>query len=301
MSVIVISGAGSGIGALSARSLARAGHTVYAGLRDIGGRNAGRVQRLRADAEESALDLRPLELDVLSQESTDRAIALVLTEQDRIDVVMHNAGHMTLGPAEAFTAEEVMSVFDTNVLGSQRLNRSALPVLRGQHSGLVLWVSSSSVKGGTPPFLGPYFAAKAAMDSIAVSYAAELLRWGVETSILVPGAFPSGTDHFASATGPADSQRIAAYDTLYSGMSEQVGATLAAETPEWADVQLVADAVVAIVNAPSGSRPFRVHVDPLDDGSEAVSAVADDNHRQFLERIHLSDLNVPTAEPAASL
>ena len=68
--------------------------------------------------------------------------------------------------------------------------------------GLLVWVSSSSSAGGTPPYLSPYFAAKAAMDALAVQYARELSRWGIETSIIVPGAFTSGTNHFAHSGKP---------------------------------------------------------------------------------------------------
>jgi NAD(P)-dependent dehydrogenase (short-subunit alcohol dehydrogenase family) len=78
-----------------------------------------------------------------------------------------------------------------------------------QAKGLVVWVSSSSTRGGTPPYLAPYFAAKAAMDSLAVSYASELARWGIETSIIVPGAFTSGTNHFKNAGSPNDKARAA--------------------------------------------------------------------------------------------
>jgi NAD(P)-dependent dehydrogenase (short-subunit alcohol dehydrogenase family) len=81
------------------------------------------------------------------------------------------------------------------VLSTQRVNRAALPQLRKQRNGLVVWISSSSAAGGTPPYLAPYFAAKAGMDALAVIYARELSRWGIETSIIVPGAFTGGTNH----------------------------------------------------------------------------------------------------------
>lgn len=105
-------------------------------------------------------------------------------------------GTCPLAPPNAFTPEQFAQLYDINVLSTQRVNRAALPQLRKQGRGLVLWVSSSSARGGTPPYLAPYFAAKAAMDSLAVSYASELTRWGVETSIIVPGAFTKGTNHF---------------------------------------------------------------------------------------------------------
>lgn len=172
--VIVITGASSGFGALTARALADAGHTVYASMRETKGRNATRVEDVEKYAQEHNIDIRAIELDVSSQESVNAAIGTIITESDRLDVVIHNAGHMVFGPAEAFTPEQLVEVYDVNVLSTQRVNRAALPQLRKQKNGLVVWVSSSSVTGGTPPYLGPYFAAKAAMDSIAISYAREL-------------------------------------------------------------------------------------------------------------------------------
>jgi NAD(P)-dependent dehydrogenase (short-subunit alcohol dehydrogenase family) len=107
--------------------------------------------------------------------------------------------------------EQLAELYDVNVLSTQRVNRAALPQLRKQRNGLVVWVSSSSCAGGTPPYLAPYFAAKAGMDALAVVYARELTRWGIETSIIVPGAFTGGTNHFAPAGSPADKARVAEY------------------------------------------------------------------------------------------
>lgn len=291
--VIVITGAGSGFGALSARALARAGHTVYAAMRDITGRNADRVAEAAAYAAEHQVDLRTVELDVLSQESADAAVATILAEAGTLDVVVHNAGHMVTGPTEAFTPEELAAVYDTNVLGTQRVNRAALPHLRAQGHGLVLWVGSTSTKGGTPPYLAPYFAAKAAMDALAVSYAAELARFDIETTIVVPGSFTSGTNHFATGGHPSEQTVIPAYEERYAGLMDQVSQRLAALAPADADVSQVADAIVEVVGTPHGERPFRVHIDPANDGSEEVSVVADRIRAEFLKRIGLADLLAP--------
>jgi hypothetical protein len=128
------------------------------------------------------------------------------------------------------------------------------------------------------------------MDSLAVSYAGELARWGVETSIVVPGSFTSGTNHFAHAGHPADSEVEAAYETKYAGLMDQVGAKLAALAPADADASQVSDEIARIVALPRGERPFRVHIDPANDGSEAVSEVADRIRRDFLTRVDLADL-----------
>src|SRR6202048_4307481 len=182
----------SGFGALAARALAQAGHTIYATMRETTGRNAPKVAEVERYAAEHGVDLRTVELDVASSESVGAGIAKIIGDTGRLDVVIHNAGHMSFGPAEAFMPEQFAELFDVNVLSTQRVNRPALPHLRKQGRGLVIWVSSSTARGGTPPYLSPYFTAKAAMDSLAVSYAAELARWAIETAIIVPEAFHQG-------------------------------------------------------------------------------------------------------------
>lgn len=292
--VIVITGASSGFGLMSARALAHAGHTVYAGMRETTGRNAARVNDMQQYAKEHGVDLRAVEMDVASQPSVDAAIAQIVGEQKRLDVVIHNAGHMSYGPAEAFTPEQFAQLYDTNVLSTQRVNRAALPQLRKQGRGLVVWVSSSSVRGGTPPYLAPYFAAKAGMDSLAVSYAGELARWGIETSIVVPGAFTKGTNHFAHAGAPADEAVAKIYaDGPTGDFSEVAFKGLASLEPADADPEAVAQAIVEVVDKPFGKRPFRVHIDPSEDGAEIVNGVADRVRAELLRRIGLEDILHP--------
>ncbi|CAA0109519.1 Uncharacterised protein [Starkeya nomas] len=296
--IVLITGASSGFGRLTAEALARDGHTVYASMRDIAGRNAGTPEAFARLAGESGADLRAVELDVQSQPSVDAAVARVIAETGRIDVLVHNAGHMAFGPAEAFTPEQYAQLYDSNVLGTQRVNRAVLPHLRARRRGLLVWVSSSSSAGGTPPYLAPYFAAKAAMDAIAVQYARELSRWGIETSIIVPGAFTSGTRHFAHAGTPADEAVAGEYEAgPYAGFGAQVQKAFAEIVPPDADVSAVAEAIVRVVDAPFGQRPFRVHIDPAQDGADVGFAVLDRLRAEMLRRVGLSDLLTP-AMPA---
>jgi NAD(P)-dependent dehydrogenase (short-subunit alcohol dehydrogenase family) len=291
---ILITGASSGFGRMSAEALARAGHRVYASMRDTRGRNASQVERIAAFSKEHGVDLRSLELDVQSQVSVDAAIAQIIADAGRIDVLIHNAGHMASGPAEAFTAEQFAELYDVNVLSAQRVNRAALPHLRRQKQGLLVWVSSSSSAGGTPPYLAPYFAAKAAMDAMAVQYARELSRWGIETSIIVPGAFTGGTNHFAHAGRPADTAREAEYDAgPYAGFPAQLQQAFGAIIPPDADASAVATAIVGVVDAPFGKRPFRVHIDPSQDGADVGFSVLDRLRAEMLRRVGLSDLLEP--------
>jgi len=296
--VIVITGASSGFGALAARALAHAGHTVYASMRETTSRNAPQVEEVNKYAAEHGVDLRAVELDVASEASAAAGIQQILADCGRLDVVVHNAGHMSFGPAEAFTPEQFAQLYDINVLSTQRVNRAALPYLRKQGRGLVVWVSSSSTRGGTPPYLSPYFAAKAAMDSLAVSYASELARWGIETSIIVPGAFTKGTNHFAHSGSPADKDRAAEYDNgPYAGVQDQALKGLAALEPADADAKSVADAIVKVIDMPFGKRPFRIHIDPSEDGAEIVNGVADRVRAEMFRRIGLEDLLHPRVNP----
>ena len=296
--VILITGASSGFGALTARALAGAGHTVYASMLDPSGRNAKQVKELEQFAKDRALNLCAVELDVTSEKSANKAVESILKDQGRLDVIVHNAGHMAYGPAEAFTTEQFSELYDINVLGTQRVNRAALPYLRKQGRGLLIWVGSTSTRGGTPPYLAPYFAAKAAMDSLAVSYAGEVSRWGIETCIVVPGAFTIGTNHFANARKPEDSKRLAAYEAgPYKGFGESTSKALAASVPPDADVAEVARVITRVVGLPFGKRPYRVYVDPAQDGGEIVGVVADRIREEFLRRIGLQDLLTPAVHP----
>ncbi|MBT1622283.1 SDR family oxidoreductase [Curtobacterium flaccumfaciens pv. oortii] len=295
--VVLVTGASSGFGRLAAESLARAGNVVVAGMRAVDGRNATVRRALEDLADREALQLGAVELDVQSLQSVEDAVDTVVRAHGRIDVLVQNAGHMAYGPAEAFTPEQFAALYDVNVVGAQRVARAVLPHMRDRRSGLVVWVGSSSTRGGHPPFVAPYFAAKAGLDALAESYAAELVRFGIDTTIVVPGAFTSGTNHFTNAAVPADADRVAAHDEEYGALRRDLTGRLAETVPTDADVQDVADEIVRVVDLPGGGRPYRVHIDPSHDGSEVVSAVADRIRAEFYRRVGIEDLLSPNAAP----
>jgi hypothetical protein len=132
------------------------------------------------------------------------------------------------------------------------------------------------------------------MDALAVQHARELTRWGIETSIIVPGAFTGGTDHFANSGRPADTARVAEYEAgPTKGLGEQIRKAFAAIVPPDADASSVADAIVKVVDMPFGKRPFRVHVDPTQDGADVAFTVMDRVRSEMLHRVGLSDLLAP--------
>jgi NAD(P)-dependent dehydrogenase (short-subunit alcohol dehydrogenase family) len=289
---VLVTGASSGFGAMITRALADDGNIVYAGMRHTTDRNAAAVADLAGYAAEHGVQAQAIELDVTDQASVDTAVARIIEERGGIDVLVHNAGHMTLGPVEAFTVEQIAGIYDTNVLSTQRVNRAVLPHMRQHRDGLLVWVGSSSARGGTPPWLGPYFAAKAAEDSLAVSISAEVSRFGIDSTIVVPGSFTTGTNHYAHAGHPDDEATAKQYDQLYSDMNDLL-ARQAQLSPEDADPSEVARQVAALVKLPKGRRPFRVFIDPAQDGAEEVFRVGDRIRREFYREVGYEDLLRP--------
>ena len=251
--IILVTGASSGLGALVARALAEAGHTVYAAIsRDADRKHAAEMEDY---ARKHSLSLRAVGLEVNDQRSVDAAVAEISDEAGRIDVVIHTQGRMALGPAEAFTPYQLSQLYDENVLATQRVNRAVLPAMRERRDGLLVWVGSA-VPDGAMPYLATFFGARAAAHHLASSYAVELARFGIETSIVTAGARVCGR---ASLVYPVDPETVAAYQDLLPGLLDQSDRWLARPT---SDATSAVDAVVTLVDTPKGGRPFSVMAEP---------------------------------------
>jgi len=269
-----------------------AGHAVYASMEDTKGRNAPLASQMDAFARQHNIQLSAIELDVSSQESVNSVFNAVISENGRLDVVIHNAGQIVYGPAEAFTPDQLAELYDSNVLSAQRVNRAALPQLRKQGEGLLVWISSSGARGGTPPFLGLYASTKAGMDALALTYAGELARWGIETTIIVPRSL--GPDHYIRSGRPRDGMRAEEYaDGPTAGLSDTTLNGMANLAPSDTDPQDVANAIVKVIDTPFGKRPLRVHFDPDDDGAAVVDGVADRARSDLFRQIGLHDILKP--------
>lgn len=114
--VVLVTGAGSGIGRAIAFSLARAGHHVYASMREIRQGNRDRADAMLRTAQQEQLQLQVVELDVLSEVGCQAAVNQILAERRRLDVVVNNAGMLMQGLTEAFSIEQVARIIDTNAL-----------------------------------------------------------------------------------------------------------------------------------------------------------------------------------------
>ena len=142
------------------------------------------------------------------------------------------------------------------------------------------------------PFMGPYVASKAAGEALAEVMGFEVSRFGIESVIIVPGAFTSGTEHFAHAHAPADTAVAAQYGDL-PGVAEQMGARLEAidaANGGALDVSAVGDAVRRALDLPHGERPTRIVVDSQQKGVDELDALHRSKQEAFFGQLGIVDL-----------
>lgn len=255
MSKILITGASSGFGKMTVTSLLNGGHQVAAAMRGVAGKNTEAAKELEAAG------AAVVEIDVTDDASVETGVAKAIADLGGLDVVINNAGVGVAGMQEHFTIEDFQKVMDVNVYGVQRVNRAALPHLRAQGSGLIIYISSMLGRM-TLPFYGPYNASKWALEAIAENYRVELAGFGIENAIVEPGGFE--TNFFGNLIPASDQSRIADYGDFMEvpkQMGESFGAALAQNTEQ--RPEKVIDAIVALVNAEKGQRSFRTMVDHM--------------------------------------
>lgn len=266
--VVLITGSSTGFGRLFAETLSRNGHTVFASMRDPEGRNFTNALDIRTLAEKESLALHVLDLDVTDDASVDRAVRDVVNQAGRIDVAINNAGYGILGLTEAVTTQQARQIMDTNFFGCVRVNRAVLPHMRRQHSGLLVHISSGAGRLVIPS-MGLYCATKFALEALAEAYSYELAGQGIESVIVEPGAYQ--TPVFANIVKAADSERTGTYGAANHFAAKVGGAlTSAAGNP-----QVVAEAVLHIVETPAGQRRLRYRVSPNNSGVDEINALCE--------------------------
>ena len=279
---ILITGASSGFGRLTAEILSNSEHKVFAGFRSTDGRK----KQVADDLREKNIEI--LKLDVTDQDSVDRAIAQLLEKSNNeLDVVVNNAGMASAGISEAFTPEQARDLFEVNVFGVQRVLRATLPVLRAKRRGLVINVGS--ILGRiTLPFFGLYGASKHAVEAMSDSYRYELSQLGVEVVLVQPSAYP--TNMYAAAQQPADEELRKTYGEV-AEVPDKILKTFVTlfQGENGPNPQDVATAIDKIVSTPAGNRPDRVVVG-LPFGSDAVNKAVAPIQRGVIENLGLRDL-----------
>ena len=249
---ILITGTSSGFGRDTAETLHRAGHTVYASMRDVHGKNREAAEALQT------LGIETVELDVSDDASVEAGVERVVAEAGNIDVLVNNAGIGSAGVTEAFTAEQARVVFDTNVIGLLRVTRAVLPSMRRRRDGLIINVGSILGRV-TFPFVGIYGASKMAIEALTDSIRLEVSQLGVDVVEVQPGAYP--TSLYSSIQRPADDYITKSYgevgripDAIYKTFTSMLQGK---DAPEPHDI---AEAVAKLVGQAKGSRAARTVV-----------------------------------------
>ncbi len=279
---ILVTGASSGFGRLTAETLSKSGHKVFAGFHSAEGARKQIADELKAK------NIEILKVDVTDQASVDKAIVQLLEKSgNKLDVVVNNAGMASAGLSEAFTAEQARDLFEVNVFGVQRVMRATLPVLRAKRAGLVINVGSILGRV-TLPFFGLYGASKYAVEAMTDSYRYELSQLGVDVVLVQPSAYP--TNMYAAAQKPANGELAKSYGETAEVPGKILKTFMTLFRGENApNPQDVATAIDKIVATPAGSRPERVVVG-LPFGSDAVNTAVAPIQRGVIESLGLGDL-----------
>lgn len=184
--VILITGASSGIGYEAARMLSEQGHKVYGAAR--------RIERMEPLC---TYGVMPLALDVTSDASAMEAIDLIMQKEGRIDVLVNNAGYGELGPMETTSLDDAQRQLDVNVIGLARMTRLVLPHMRKQGSGRI--VNVASIAGRiTFGFAGWYNASKYAVEALSDATRMEVRPYGIDVVIIEPGGVYSNWGRIAA-------------------------------------------------------------------------------------------------------
>lgn len=183
--IAVITGTSSGIGLLCAIELARRGFRVVASMRDLGRRDR-LDEAARAAGVGGLIDVR--RLNVTEFDSIAPFIEGVVRDHGRIDVLVNNAGFAMAGFAEDMRVEEIRRQFETNFFGSVALTQAVLPVMRRQHSGHILMISSISGLHGAIG-ISSYSASKHALEGWSESLRMEVTPLGIKVALIEPGSF----------------------------------------------------------------------------------------------------------------
>ncbi len=183
--IALVTGASSGFGLLTSIELAKAGFRVVASMRDLG-RRERLDQAIAAAGVGARVDVRAL--DVTTFDTIPGFFAGVLRDYGRLDVLVNNAGFAVAGFAEDIKLNELRMQFETNFFGAVAMTKAALPIMRQQHSGHIIQVSSISGLHGSAT-VSSYSASKHALEGWSESLRLELNALGIKVVLVEPGAF----------------------------------------------------------------------------------------------------------------
>src|SRR4051794_5381032 len=215
-----ITGASRGMGVDFAKAALAAGYAVVAS-----GRDSDRVSKALGQSN----DLLAVKLDVTKRGDADAAVKAAVDRFGRIDVLVNNAASFYAGYFEELTPEQMDRQLATSLIGPMNVTRAVLPVMRRQHAGHIIAISSSAGIGAGYEFVTAYAASKFGLEGFMESLRAEVAPFGIHATVVNPGFFRTEllTEHSTSYATPSvadyDERRGPLMDYWKSQNGQQVG------------------------------------------------------------------------------
>lgn len=234
--VWLITGASKGLGYAFTCAALAVGDSVAAVSRTIDS-----LQKLQLDYPDSLL---PLVLDVTDRKAVFETVEKAATHFGRIDIVVNNAGTMTLGMVEEVSEVAAHKIIDTNFFGALWVCQAVLPWMRSQQSGHIIQISSIGALV-TGPMAGIYSASKFALEGLSEALAQEAAAFGIKLTIVEPGGY--WTNLYLSMQY---SEPMEVYEPLRKKLEQEAGETVDSEPA------LAAQALMKLVN--SETPPLRL-------------------------------------------
>jgi NAD(P)-dependent dehydrogenase (short-subunit alcohol dehydrogenase family) len=244
MSSVVVTGTSAGIGSATALLLGRAGHTVYATMR-----NPSRASQLQATISKEKLPVEVHQMDVNSDQSVASAISRILSKAGSVDALINNAGIARSGSVEDLSMDDFKAVMETNYFGALRCIRALLPRMRERRNGCIINVTSVAGRLACTP-LGPYTASKFALEALSEVLAQEVKPFNIRVAIVEPGIIDTA---MARQVGTSPGECLYPYARRFAGLFR---ASLATPTSP----AVVAEAIRGIIE--NGSWQLRYPVGP---------------------------------------
>jgi NAD(P)-dependent dehydrogenase (short-subunit alcohol dehydrogenase family) len=224
--VAIVTGSSSGIGYATSLLLARNGFHTYATMRNI-----GRSADVHEIAYKERLPLEVIQLDVNDDASIRDSIEKVESENERIDVLVNNAGYGLVGAFEDLSVEEIKSQFETIFFGVIRLTQQVLPIMRKQKSGTIVNISSGAGRIGFPG-MSAYVSSKFALEGLSESMSYELEPFGIKVVIIEPGVIRTNfKKNSVMSKKSLDNSSISPYSSIIQKIDSSISSMVEHATP----------------------------------------------------------------------
>jgi short-subunit dehydrogenase len=270
--VAIITGSSSGIGHATALLLARNRFHTYATMRNI--KKSVDIMEI---ANRERLPLQVIQLDVNDDTSIKNSIEKVISEKQRIDLLVNNAGYGLVGAFEDLSVEEIKSQFETNFFGVIRLTQQVLPIMRKQKSGTIVNVSSGAGRIGFPG-MSAYVSSKFALEGLSESMSYELEPFGIKSVIIEPGVIRTNFKKNAVMSKKSlDDSSISPYSSIIQKMDASITSIIEHATPP----EEVAKAILHVVTSNNPELRFPVGNDIIM-MLETKKSMSDEDFRKMM-------------------